>query len=264
VFGVDVTELVRARAQAEAARREAEKANAAKGRFLAATSHDLRSPLNAIAGYTELLEQQTYGPITDQQRHALSRLAHAQQHLLTLIDDILQVARHEAGQARLAMVDFPLAELCGLLEPLVWTQAAAKRLAYACDFTSHATALQAPLYVRADRHRVLQILVNLVTNAVKHTPEGGAVTVNAAADAAHVHVRVHDTGRGIPADQLEAIFHPFVQGEHALETAAGDGVGLGLAISRELAREMGGDVTVQSEVGVGSTFTLTLPRAHDH
>jgi PAS domain S-box-containing protein len=244
-----------ARADAEVARGVAEAATAAKGRVLAAASHDLRTPLAAIAGYAELLALEVYGPLTDEQRTTLARSAVAQRRLHALINDILEAARAESGVLPLTIADVPLEPVCGELEALIAPQVDAKRLAYGCEIGGDAAA---PLVARADRARVLQILVNLVGNAVKHTPPGGRVSLDAAADAARVYVRVHDTGGGIAADQLEAIFQPFVQLGPA--PAGGDGVGLGLATSRELARRMGGEVTAESTVGVGSTFTLALRR----
>lgn len=247
-----------ARAEAESARREAEAANAAKAQFLAATSHELRTPLNAIGGYAQLLQMGLHGPITEAQRDALARIARAQQHLLTLINDILQFARLEAGQTQLQITTVPLGSLCGRIEPLLGPEMASKRIRFTCDVESAAEA-GAPLLVRADRDRALQILINLVSNAVKYTEPGGAVAIDTRLDARRVHVRIRDTGCGIAADQHEAIFAPFVQVNRS--DASRQGVGLGLAISRDLARRMGGDITVESTPGEGSTFTLSLPRA---
>jgi signal transduction histidine kinase len=153
------------------------------------------------------------------------------------------------------MADVRLAECCAEVDVLVGAAAAAKRLTYTC----HLNEAGGPLIVRGDRGHVFQILVNLVTNAVKYTGEGGTIAVEAAAEGDRVTVCVHDTGRGIPAEQWEAIFEPFVQVDR---TRTGrEGAGLGLAIGRELARGMGGDIAVASAVGAGSTFTLTLLRA---
>jgi PAS domain S-box-containing protein len=244
---------------ADAARCAAEEASRAKSEFLARMSHELRTPLNAIVGYAQLLDMGLHGPVTAAQREALGRITRAQQHLLTLINDVLQFAKLEAGQPQLNIVDIPLAELCGRLEGLIGPEVAAKRRTFTCEMTARTSPAGASFVARADWDRVLQILVNLVMNALKYTDESGTIALTAAADAERVYVRVRDTGRGIPPDQREAIFQPFVQLDDA--RAGRQGVGLGLTISRDLARAMGGDVTVESTAGSGSTFTLTLQRS---
>jgi len=253
---------------AERARATAEEANLAKSRFLAAMSHDLRTPLNAIGGYAQLIAEGIHGPVTAQQRAALVRVVTAQEHLLTLINDILGFARIEAGQLELRMesvpVDRTLAGLGALIEP----QRNARGIAY--EYRPGAD----DVFVRADPERLLQVMLNLLTNAVKFTPEGGRITVSWDAHADHVRIHVTDTGRGIPPGMQESIFDPFVQvGRIASEStgaaitlrgggsSVAEGVGLGLAISRELARRMGGDLNVSSEPGHGATFTFVLPAA---
>jgi signal transduction histidine kinase/CheY-like chemotaxis protein len=242
-----------ARAEAEAARRDAEEANRAKSEFLARMSHDLRTPLNAIGGYAELVELGIHGPTSPGQAEAMRRIRRAQQHLLTLINDILSFARLEAGQVRVELEDVPLAHVLMELRPLAQPQAEAKELRLEI-------ARPGPeVVVRADRERAIQILLNLVSNAVKFTGAGGEVWVEFRAEEGAVSVSVRDTGPGIPESRLEEIFDPFVQvGRSSAERR--QGVGLGLAISRELARMMDGELVVESVVGVGSTFTLTLPR----
>jgi len=243
----------RVRAEAEAARREAEEANLAKSEFLARMSHDLRTPLNAIGGYAELVEMGIHGPVTAAQLEVMSRIRRAQQHLLTLINDILSFARLEAGQVRLELEDVQVPHILMELRPLVEPQAQAGGLTLEVSRGSPDVA------VRADRDRVIQILLNLVGNAVKFTPPGGSVAITCAAAPAVVSLRVRDTGPGIPPERLAEIFDPFVQvGRSSAERR--QGVGLGLAISRELARMMEGELTVESVVGEGSVFTLTLPR----
>jgi len=243
----------RVRAEAEAARREAEEANLAKSEFLARMSHDLRTPLNAIGGYAELVEMGIHGPVTAAQLEVMSRIRRAQQHLLTLINDILSFARLEAGQVRLELEDVLVPHILMELRPLVEPQAQAGGL------TLEVTRGSPDVAVRADRDRVIQILLNLVGNAVKFTPSGGSVAITCAAAPELVSLRVRDTGPGIPPERLAEIFDPFVQvGRSSAERR--QGVGLGLAISRELARMMEGELTVESVVGEGSVFTLTLPR----
>ena len=243
-----------ARSEAERARGESEAANRAKSDFLAMMSHELRTPLNAIAGYAELIEMGIHGPVTDAQRDALNRIARSQAHLLTLINDVLNFARIDSGQLQYAVQDVRMNETLAGLEPLVAPQVAARRLTFAfggCD---------AAIVAAADTDKVKQVVLNLLSNAVKYTPVGGTVSLACEADATTVRVQVTDTGPGIDAEQLPVIFEPFVQGNRALNRP-NEGVGLGLAISRDLARGMGGDVTVATQLGVGSTFTFMLPRA---
>jgi signal transduction histidine kinase/PAS domain-containing protein len=240
--------------QAEhAAREAAEEANRAKTQFLATMSHELRTPLNAISGYAELLRLGLRGPTTPEQQEDLGRIMRSQRHLLSVINDILNFARLEAGHVEYHVVEVPVAELLGDLESLIRPQLAAKQLAFSC------AAVPDAVIVRADTEKVRQVLLNLLANAVKFTAAGGRVHVACEYDASHVHVRVTDTGIGIPLDRRGAIFEPFVQLHRTLAQPA-EGTGLGLAISRDLARGMGGELTVESEPGQGSTFTLVLDR----
>jgi signal transduction histidine kinase len=241
-----------ARSEAEQARRVAEQANRAKSEFLAIMSHELRTPLNAIAGYAELMELGVQGPVSEGQRECLDRIQRSQRHLLGLINQVLNYARLETGNVRYALNDVVLDAALRAADALVFPQMQARGLRYgyaSCD---------PQLVVRADAEKLQQILLNLLTNATKFTDRGGEIKVDAevAGDALRLHVR--DTGVGIPADKIALIFDPFVQVDSHY-TRTRDGVGLGLAISRDLARGMGGDLTVESNLGVGSTFTLTLP-----
>ncbi|HYD53723.1 MAG TPA: HAMP domain-containing sensor histidine kinase, partial [Gemmatimonadaceae bacterium] len=234
--------------------RAAQEANAAKAQFLATMSHELRTPLNAIGGYVDLLEMGVRGPLSEAQRADLRRVRRSQQHLLALISDLLEFARLEAGQTQFRTGAIRLPEAIEAATTLVATQAASK------DLTLVHEACEAEIEARADGERVEQILVNLLSNAVKFTRAGGRITVRCGYTDDVVRIAVEDTGIGVPADRLEAIFEPFVQVESGL-TRSSQGTGLGLAISRDLARRMGGDLTVASALGRGSTFTLTLPRA---
>ena len=236
-----------------AARAEAEEANRAKSDFLARMSHELRTPLNAIGGYAELLRMEIQGPLTDAQRDALERVTRNQRHLLALINDILNFARIEKGQITVSLGPVALHELVASLEALVAPQLRAKSLGY------EVVEVDPALTLRTDAEKVRQILLNLLSNAAKFTPVGGKVTLEVAADASQVRIAVRDTGSGIPPDRFDEIFEPFVQLERSLARSH-EGAGLGLAISRELARALGGDLTVASELGDGSTFTLLLPR----
>jgi len=249
-----MTEAESARAEAERARSEAEAANRAKSDFLAMMSHELRTPLNAIAGYAQLLDMGIHGPVTEQQRDALDRIARSQAHLLTLINDVLNFARIDAGQLQYVVQDVHMHDTLGGLEPLLAPQVAARRLTFSYD------PCPSDIVATADGDKVRQVVLNLLSNAVKYTTVGGTVRLACDADATTVRVHVTDSGPGIDPDQLPVIFEPFVQGHRALNRP-NEGVGLGLAISRDLARGMRGDVTVITELGVGSTFTLALPRA---
>jgi len=244
----------RARAAIEAARLEAEAANRTKTEFLAVMSHELRTPLNAIAGYVELLEMELRGPLTDAQREDLGRIRRNQRHLLGLINDVLNFAKLETGNVRYDIADVPLGEALEAVEPLIAPQLRQRGLRYAASAAGAGDAT-----VRADRDKLQQILLNLLSNAVKFTEPGGEVQVSAEADWHAVRLRVRDTGCGIPEERQASIFDPFVQLDQRL-TRTSEGTGLGLAISRDLARAMDGELTVVSQVGVGSTFTLVLPR----
>lgn len=246
---------------AEAARHAAEEANAAKAQFLAMMSHELRTPLNAIGGYAELMELGLRGPLTDAQRADLGRLRRANHHLTALVTDVLNFARLEAGAVVLHLEDLEIGTVVADLEAMLGPQFVAKNLTF--DHTACALDTSGqPHQVHADGEKLRQILLNLLTNSVKFTDHGGHIALVCARDAAGViRVEVRDTGRGIAAEHLTRIFDPFIQvaREHTAERQ--QGLGLGLAISRELARAMGGELTVDSSIGVGSTFTLTLPSA---
>ena len=248
------TDALQARQDAAAAQETAEAASRAKSEFLAVMSHELRTPLNAISSYAELIEMGIHGPVTPEQRTDLARIQRSHRHLMGLINGVLNYSRLEAGAVHYAVQDVALDEALATCEALVAPQVTAKRLALAfggCD---------PALTVRADAEKLQRIVLNLLTNAVKFTEPGGHVTLGCAPRIGAVAITVADTGHGIPAEQLERIFEPFVQVDARL-TRTQEGVGLGLAISRDLARGMGGDLTVESTPGTGSTFTLLLPRA---
>jgi signal transduction histidine kinase len=255
MFGVDVSHR-RLLVQEQVARSKAEAANQAKSEFLAIVSHELRTPLNAISGYSQLLEAGIAGPLSGTQNEYVTRIQRSQRHLLTMINDIIDFARLEAGKLTLNLTEVPVLRCLELCETLTTPQAIQKGIEIsfsACD--TH-------LAVWGDADKVEQIMVNLVTNAIKFTNGGGRVEVSCESLGTFVDVNVRDSGSGIPANQLEEIFKPFVQVETG-PTRSRDGVGLGLAISRELARKMGGDLTVQSKMSAGSTFCLRLPRYVD-
>jgi signal transduction histidine kinase len=248
-----------ARAAAEAARDAAQAANRAKSEFLAVMSHELRTPLNAIGGYADLMEMGLHGPVTAPQRDALARIQRSARHLLGLINEVLNYAKIEAGAVSYASLPVRVGEAVAGAESLVAPQLRSRGLGYAW------TGCDPALAVFADPEKLQQILLNLLTNAVKFTAarDGRPGQVEVGCELARdgrVLLHVRDTGIGIAPDKLEAIFEPFVQVRADFARTA-EGTGLGLAISRDLARGMGGDLTVESIPGVGSTFTLALPRA---
>ena len=237
-------------------RRSAETANRAKTAFLGAMSHELRTPLNAIGGYIDLLDMGLRGPVTAHQHADFARVKTNQQHLAILITEILNFVRVGSGRASYAVSDVKacdaMTHAIDLIEPLFGQ----KGLAF--DGISGDSSIIA----RADPERVTQILVNLLSNAIKFTPPGGRISAECASAEDKVTLKINDTGIGIAAEKHEAIFEPFIQLKEGLADREG-GVGLGLAISRDLARAMNGDLTVESTEGHGARFTLSLPRASE-
>ncbi|MEX0907265.1 MAG: PAS domain-containing sensor histidine kinase [Gemmatimonadota bacterium] len=252
----DLTERRKAQDQAiEDARRvaQAEAANRAKGEFLAALSHELRTPLNAIGGYLDLVLFGVRGPLSDDVKRDLERVRDSQQHLLALINDLLNFSRVEAGRLTYTIEPFAVDAAIDSVVMLMEGQAESR------DIVLARAACPGTVNARADAKKVEQILVNLVGNAIKFTEAGGRITLSCAVTADEVTIAVTDTGSGIPADKLHLIFEPFVQLGRNL-TSSHEGAGLGLAISSDLARAMGGELRAESEIGRGSTFTLILPR----
>jgi signal transduction histidine kinase len=251
----DVQAQHEARAAAEEARARADDANRAKSQFLANMSHELRTPLNAIAGHIQLLEMELHGPVTAEQRTALGRVQRAQEHLLGLINDVLNFAKLESGRVEYVVERLPVEAVFADVAPLMEPQFAARGVAFTVRPPGDGAV------VCADRDKVRQVLLNLLSNAAKFTPPGGHVTV-----AYHEHddttgaLVVADDGPGIPAERRESVFEPFVQ-LRAAYGASNEGTGLGLAISRDLARGMEGDLHVEESPGGGSTFIFLLPRA---
>ena len=253
--------------QERIARAEAEAASHAKSDFLAMMSHELRTPLNAVIGYSELLDLDIAGPLNDDQRRHISRIRECGRHLLSLVNEVLDLAKIEAGRLTLQSGVGRLDTIADAAASLVQASADARGISLIVRCPS-----AAGLFFQGDEDRTRQILINLLNNALKFTPVGGTVSVDcgdaemAPAEArvtvegTWVFVRVSDTGIGIPADQIPHIFEPFTQVARG-HTRPRDGSGLGLTISRRLARMMHGDLTVRSEPGNGSIFTLWLPAA---
>ncbi|HUP90150.1 MAG TPA: HAMP domain-containing sensor histidine kinase [Longimicrobiales bacterium] len=250
-------QAVELEAQAEEldrAREAADVANRAKSEFLTTMSHELRTPLNAISGYVQLLEIGIHGPLNEAQLDALQRVDKSQRHLLHLINEVLSLARIEAGGVDYDITTVDTGEMIRDLTPLIEPQAANK------EQTLLIRVEKSPV-VRADREKLAQVVLNLLSNAVKFTKAGGSITITADYgndDASCAFITVADTGPGIPADKLESVFEPFIQVNRG-PTRSAEGTGLGLSISRDLAHGMGGTLTVESTMGVGSAFTVTLP-----
>ncbi|MEO8439099.1 MAG: PAS domain-containing sensor histidine kinase [Spartobacteria bacterium] len=237
------------------AKRTAEAANDAKAKFLSMMSHELRTPLQAISGYCDLLLQEASGPITSEQQSDLHAMKGASGELVRLLNDILDFARLESATASIQIEIVRVESALRRAEALVAPKLTEANLRYSRE------GCAAPLYLRANPDRLQQVLLNLLTNAIKFTPLDGTITLQCSADDSCTRLAVRDSGCGIPAQDLERIFEAFVQVDRHRIDARQRGVGLGLAISRELIRAMHGELAVASEVGVGSIFTISLPTA---
>ena len=248
------TEHDRLRREAERARDEAQAANKAKSAFLAAMSHELRTPLNAIGGFAQLLQLGVHGQLTEQQQDDLARIQRSQKQLLALINNVLSYARLEAGRVAINAQRVSADSLMATVEATITPEMQSHGL----HFMRHRAREALTLY--CDPEKAKEVLLNLLSNAVKFTPRGGTIELRSCAVDGVAHISVRDSGGGIPKEQLEGIFEPFVPVKRTL-TSVSEGVGLGLAISRDLARSMGGDLHVRSKVGKGSVFIFELPMA---
>jgi PAS domain S-box-containing protein len=247
----DIHDQKTAQVELQEARDAAEAASRAKSQFLAVISHELRTPLTAVIGYSDLLETGVLGELHEAQKQPLSRIRHSAWHLVELIDEILTFSRAEAGKEQVRLQETDAADVVGAVVSLLEPEASRRGV----RLSAHVLT---PVRIITDSGKLRQIVMNLVGNAVKFTDQGEVSVLLETGDSGSVTVRVRDTGRGIPQDQLEHIFEPFTQcdQEHTREKG---GAGLGLAVSRRLARLLGGDVQVESLPGIGSTFSLTLP-----
>jgi signal transduction histidine kinase len=248
----EVAERTRAQEQLARARDLAEAANRAKSTFLANMSHELRTPLNAVIGFSEALDERLFGDLNERQARYVKNIHTAGRHLLSLINDVLDLSKVEAGRMELDVTEFDLPATLKHALMLVQEQALQNRIALTLDIDP---ALGT---VRADERKVKQILVNLLSNAVKFTLEGGSVRLSARRADGAVEIAIADTGIGIGAQHLEAIFQEFVQVRRA-DGAAQEGTGLGLALSKKFVELHGGRIHARSEPGKGSTFVFTLP-----
>ncbi len=248
-------EVQQARRERAQAAKGADEAGDAKDHALATLSHDLRSPLNAIDSYAELLEMEILGPISDRQREALGRIRMSGRHLLAVLENVLEMARLNAGVVRVHPQLVSLTQIVEEATLVVGHSATAKEQALV-------TEVGAALVVRADPDRLRQALINLIGNAIKYTAPKGTIRLSTAlceAEGGHWGtIAIADTGPGISTEKLEEIFQPYYRIPGS-DTDSSEGAGLGLAISRELVRQMGGDIEVESELGRGSTFTVRLP-----
>ncbi|HVV52650.1 MAG TPA: ATP-binding protein, partial [Polyangia bacterium] len=247
-------ELESLRAELEARSRHTEEVDRLKNAFIANMSHEIRTPLNSVLALTELLREGVAGPLTVDQRKYLQVIERNGQALLHLINDVLDLSRIETGHLEMDVQDVDLAPQVELVASALSPLAAAKNV----DLSVKLPPDLPPARGDADRFR--QIMTNLVGNAIKFTEAGGRVMIGGELRAEAVTVVVTDTGVGIPDAYLEKIFQEFVQVDQTLARRQG-GTGLGLAIARRLARLMGGDIQVDSVLGRGSRFSLTLPRA---
>ena len=237
------------------ARNDALEAAAAKDRFLSIVSHELRTPLTGIAGYADLLMRERRGPLTPEQRVYVQRIRDAAQYQVELIEDILDFASMVGEQRALTLMSVPIEDVLARIESILAVRAADE------ERTIDRQPKPAPGFVRADRRAMQQILLNIGMNAIKYSPPGTPIAITVEPDDGRTRIHVRDRGAGIPADQLDRIFEPFVQLSGETGPTSKRGVGLGLAISRDLARAMRGEILVASVRGEGSTFTLDLPSA---
>jgi PAS domain S-box-containing protein len=247
---LDATEA--AHRDADRARAEAESANQAKSLFLAVTSHELRTPINAVIGYTDLIADEIVGPLNDTQRKQLERVRMSARHLLALIENVLTLSRVEAGKESLHLES---TDVCGIAHDsaaLLAPAAAAKGLQFDIDVPDSACE------AITDRTKVRQVIVNLLSNAVKFTDQG-TVTLRVSTTTDGVRVAVRDTGIGIAASAIDRVFETYWRAEHTRKHER-SGTGLGLSVAKQLAGMLGGTLSVDSTLGAGSTFTLQLPK----
>jgi signal transduction histidine kinase/DNA-binding NarL/FixJ family response regulator len=250
---VRTAELSQRTEELEKAKKAAETANIAKSVFLANMSHELRTPLNTILGFTQLMERSPDIPASRQEN--LSIIGRSGEHLLQLINDVLEISKIEAGRVSLNMTSFDLYRLLNSLEDMLSARVAGKELSLRVEIGA-----DVPRFIRTDESKVRQVLLNLLSNAVKYTDKGSVILHvtcdHAAQPSCRLAFQVIDTGHGIASSEMHHLFEAFSQTESGRKSQ--EGTGLGLAISRQFAQLMGGDIRAQSEVGNGSVFTFDL------
>jgi signal transduction histidine kinase len=235
----------------ESKSRELEVASQHKSEFLANMSHELRTPLNAIIGFSEVLSERMFGELNEKQEEYLKDIHASGQHLLSLINDILDLSKIEAGRMELEVTGFDLPMAIDNAMTLVRERAARRSIALNTAVDERVGR------VHADERKIRQVLLNLLSNAIKFTPEGGKIEVAARPVDGSIEVSVSDTGVGIAPEDQEAVFEEFRQVGTADRKV--EGTGLGLALSRKFVELHGGRIWVKSEVGMGSTFTFAIP-----
>ncbi|PYP81869.1 MAG: hypothetical protein DMD35_00055 [Gemmatimonadetes bacterium] len=256
LFGATIAERRIANEDVRNAREEAESANRTKSQFLAVMSHELRTPLNAIQGFAELMGSGVYGPLNEKQTDALKRIEKNEKDLLSMINEILGFVDAEKGRVTVASTDVSVADAFDGVEALIEPDLERKHLVFKREL------VRPRLAVRADPRSLQQILASLLSNATKYTDDGGSVTLGADRDGERVRIWVRDSGIGIGKEELQRMFEPFFQADSGT-TRKFSGVGLGLTIARDLARRMGGEVTIASEAGKGTTASVILPLAKE-
>jgi signal transduction histidine kinase len=254
LFGASIAERRIANQEARRATEAAEAANGAKSQFLAVMSHELRTPLNAIQGFAELLETGVYGPLNEKQTEALKRIEKNERDLLALINEMLGFVDAEKGGVAAESRNVPVADAFDAVEGTIAPDVGRKHLVLQRELA------RPDLAVRADPKGLQQILGSLLSNASKYTGDGGTIRLGADEDGEKVRIWIRDTGVGIRKEEIQRVFEPFFQADGST-TRKYSGVGLGLTIARNLARRMGGEVALESEVGMGTTATVILPAA---
>jgi signal transduction histidine kinase len=237
----------------ESARSVAEKTNLAKSDFLANMSHELRTPLNSVIGFSEVLQDRIFGPINDKQMEYVNNILTSGRHLLSLINDILDLSKVESGKMKLELSDFSLRESLDASLMMLMEKALKGGIELHLDITP-----PADLRIMADQRKLKQILYNLLSNAVKFTPAGGTVVLSALRDGDFIEITVADSGIGIKEEDIAKLFHPFTQLE-SVYTKEYKGTGLGLALNKDLVELHGGRVWVESRFGTGSRFSFNIP-----
>lgn len=248
-----IHEITRKNLQLEMTAKKAVEAARAKDEFLATMSHELRTPLNAIIGFAEVMSMETFGPVSSKYKEYIGDIFNSGKHLLSLIEDILDIARIESDRIPIEIVKTSLKEMVNDALILVQKHAADK------DIDLSEAIVEDDFDLKVDPTRCLQIIVNILGNAVKFTPEGGKIGMETEIDGRDLLLTIWDTGPGIAESEQEKIFEAFKQAHNGIYSRGEEGVGLGLTLSLKLARLMDGDITVESQQGQGSRFTARLP-----